>query len=84
MEDRLKKVLSVALEISITEIDEDSSPATIENWDSLKHMNLLVALEEEFDVVFSDDEMANLLNYKLLRLTLTEKLEKIQKDTLKI
>ena len=74
MENNLKEVLSAVLEVSISELDENSSPATIANWDSLRHMNLIVALEEEFGVQFDDEDMLNLLNYKLLRLTLEEKL----------
>ena len=38
-------------------IDEGSSPDSIENWDSLHHMNLVLALEEEFDVEFSDEQV---------------------------
>jgi acyl carrier protein len=74
MENNLKEVMSAVLDVSISELDENSSPATIANWDSLRHMNLIVALEEEFGVQFDDEDMLNLLNYKLLRLTLEEKL----------
>jgi acyl carrier protein len=74
MENKIKEIMSVVLKVSITELDENSSPTTIPNWDSLGHMNLIVALEEEFGVQFDDEDMLNLLNYKLLRLTLEEKL----------
>jgi len=63
MENRIKKVMSAVFEISVEEINEKSSPDTIESWDSLKHMNLVVALEEEFGIVFEDNELVELLNY---------------------
>ena len=66
MENRIKKVMSAVFEISVEEINEKSSPDTIESWDSLKNMNLVVALEEEFGIVFEDNELVELLNYSLI------------------
>ena len=64
----------VVFELDPTFINENSSPDNIDNWDSLKHMMLISALEEEFDIQFSDQEMLELLNYKLIKHILTEKL----------
>ena len=66
MEDRIKKVISAVFKVPVKEINDKSSPYTIESWDSLKHMNLVVALEEEFGIMFEDDEIAELLNYSLI------------------
>ena len=57
MENRIKKIMSVVFEVPDKEINDKSSPETIETWDSLKHMNLVVALEEEFDIEFNDEEI---------------------------
>ena len=45
MEDRIKKVMSDVLNIDVSLINNETSPDNIENWDSLKHMNLIVALD---------------------------------------
>ena len=66
MEDRVKKVMSDVLNIDIESINNESSPDNIENWDSLKHMNLVIALEEEFKVEFDDEEIADSMNYALI------------------
>ena len=66
MENRIKKVMSAVFEIPVEEINNESSPDTIESWDSLKHMQLVVALEEEFEIKFEDDEIVELLNYLLI------------------
>ena len=47
MEDRIKNVMEAVFEIHANEINEHSAPDTIESWDSLKHMKLIVALEVE-------------------------------------
>ena len=72
MENRIKKVMSDVFNIDIESIDNDSSPDNIENWDSLKHMNLIVALEEDFDIEFDDNDIENLLNFQLINLTIKE------------
>ena len=72
IEDRIKNVMSAVFEIPEGIIQDDSSPDTIESWDSLKHMNLIIALEEEFDCKFSDSETIELLNFKLISTILSE------------
>jgi len=76
MEERIKKVLSEVLKIKISKINAKSSPDNIESWDSLKHVYLVVALEEEFKVSFSSDDIIKMLNFKLIKLIIKEKLSK--------
>ena len=73
LEDRIKNIMSVVLEIPAKEIDDGSSPDTIESWDSLKHMNLVIALEEEFDTEFIEDEILDMMNYALIKSIIMEK-----------
>jgi len=69
---KIKAVLSTVFELSIENIDENSSSDSIENWDSLRHLNLIIALEEEFDVSIPDEEVGNLVNFKLIELVINE------------
>jgi len=73
VQDRVNNVMSAVFEITIEQINENSSPDTIESWDSLKHMNLVIALEEEFDCQFSDIEIVDLLSYKLIMAILDDR-----------
>ena len=64
-ENRIKEIMALTFGLNADEIDSAASPETIEGWDSLKHMNLITALEEEFQTEFSDDQviqMADLQN----------------------
>ena len=65
-ENRIKDVMSSVFDILKHDIKEDASPDNIESWDSLKHMNLIVALEEEFEVKFKDEDIIEMINYKLI------------------
>ena len=64
MESRIKKVMSNVLNIDIALINNNTSPDNVENWDSLKHMNLIIALEEEFE--FDEQEILDSMNYELI------------------
>ncbi len=67
VEDRIKNVMSAVFEIPVDQITENSSPDSIESWDSLRHMNMVVAFEEEFGVEFTDDEIVEMMNYLLIK-----------------
>ena len=66
--------MSAVFEIAVDKFDEDSSPDNIESWGSLNHMKLVVSLEEEFNVQFTDDDITELINMKLIIAVLLEKL----------
>jgi len=73
MENRVKKVIAEILDIEINSINDNTSPETIESWDSLKQMNIIVALEEEFDIEFSDEDIVEMLNFRLICEAIKEK-----------
>lgn len=58
--------------VGVDEIGDTSSQDDIPKWDSLGHLNLVVALEEEFNIQLSDDQIVELLNYKLIFETIKE------------
>jgi acyl carrier protein len=71
-EQKLKELLSRVFNVRSEVIDEQTSQDTVENWDSLGQMNLIVALEEEFEVEFTDDQVLDMLSYKLIKIVLQE------------
>lgn len=64
--------MSVVFEVPLQEINEEVSTDNLDNWDSLRHLNLILALEEEFGVSIPDEEVGNLVNFKLIELTINE------------
>lgn len=63
IEDRLRRVLADVLDVAPSSIGDDASPATIDRWDSLRHMSLLVAIEEEFGVTLDDAALDELTSF---------------------
>jgi acyl carrier protein len=76
LKSKIYQVMSNVFEIPESEISEDSSFDSIESWDSIRHLNLILALEEEFEITIPDEEVGNLVNYKLIELTVNEQLRK--------
>lgn len=74
MDHRIKEIMGTIFEVPADDITDDSSPDSIVLWDSLKHMQLVVALEEEFSVQFSDDEIVGMQKYLLLKEIVTNKM----------
>lgn len=74
MEEKIKNIMASVFGCETSEIVDSSSPDTLENWDSLRHMNLIVALEEEFNLNFTEDETMEMLNYKLISIVISDKL----------
>jgi len=69
---KLKKVLADIFKIEITSVNEDTSVDTVERWDSLNHLNLILALESEFGVSFTEEQSVEIMNYPLIKLVLQE------------
>lgn len=70
----VRKVIASVLEVDSSRISDDSSMDTIASWDSLRQMNLILALEECFSVSIPDDDAANATSYKLIVMVLEEQL----------
>jgi len=68
----LVQVMANVLGASPSAIDGSSSIDTVASWDSLKHLNLVIALEERFRVTFTEDESIEMLNYPLIKMTLEQ------------
>ena len=71
--DQLKRIFADVFEIAPDRIQPDSSPDNIETWDSIHHLNLVVALEQEFGVQFEPEEIEQLLSFELVEALLREK-----------
>lgn len=72
IEVKLKNVLSSVLGVDAMTLQADASPDTVDGWDSLKHLNIIIAIEEEFGVSFGDERVVEMLNYKLILAHLKE------------
>lgn len=72
---RLKQVISDILVVDVNTINDNSSPDNIQQWDSLTHIKLVMAVEAEFNVKLTPEDMMDMLSVKLIRMILEEKVK---------
>jgi acyl carrier protein len=70
--DKLYRVLSQVFGVTVDQLNECSSPDTVPSWDSLTHLNMIVALETEFHVSLTPEYAMEMLSVKLIRMILEE------------
>jgi len=57
MTNKLFTVIAEILEVPSTAITAQTSAATEKHWDSLRHMQIIFAVEDAFGVHFRDEEI---------------------------
>ena len=53
----LSRVCEIASDIFESNVTADSSPETVEKWDSEQNLNLVLALEGEYGMDFAPEEL---------------------------
>lgn len=56
---RLAKVFSDTFDDTIS-LTRDLGPVSLESWDSFNHINLMLAVEQEYQVTFTTEEIQNI------------------------
>ena len=64
MSKKLYEIISKVFSIQISEINDESSPETIESWDSFNGLILVDELESNFNIKFSVSEIIDVKNVK--------------------
>jgi acyl carrier protein len=53
----LNRVCEIAGDVLEAPVSAESTPDNVENWDSVRHLNLMLAIEEEYGFQFLPEEM---------------------------
>jgi acyl carrier protein len=65
IERKLRGIFEALFNIDPPALTADSSPDTIEAWDSLQHLNLVLSIEEEFGVSLADEQVVQMISFGL-------------------
>ncbi len=60
--EQVRNVASDIFGIPADKITAESSPETIDNWDSMQHLNLVLAIEEKFGVQLEPEDIEQMKN----------------------
>lgn len=73
MEEKVKEILAEVLNLPQDSVNESMTFENTDSWDSLKHMEIVSALEEELGIVFTADEIVSMTSYNAIIKLVTEK-----------
>jgi acyl carrier protein len=59
----LRAIVAHVLEIDVAEITDDLGPATSGQWSSLRHIQLVAAIEQAYDIRLSPREIRSFSTY---------------------
>ena len=60
--DELLKIIAVALKLPIGDIAPSTSMKNNAAWDSLAHMEIIIGIEEHYQIVLDGDEIADMVS----------------------
>jgi acyl carrier protein len=75
----VRGIASDILGVQSDKITAESSPETMENWDSIQHLNLVLAIEEKFGVQLAPEEMEQIKNVGLVAALVEKKLSSVSR-----
>jgi acyl carrier protein len=67
LDSSLRSIFAAVFGVKASALTDADSPLTIEGWDSVNHIQLILALESEFGIQFDPDEIAELNSFGIIR-----------------
>jgi len=64
--EKVLSLMAIAFNVERALLNEDTSQKNLSAWDSLRHLNLIVALEDEFEVSFEPEQIAMMTSFAVI------------------
>ncbi len=65
--EEINRVLAENLQVSLEDVSKNLKMEDVDHWDSLSHMNLIVALENVLKIELSGDDIAEMTTFDSVR-----------------
>ncbi len=75
IEGKVRDIFCNLFHIEPAQVHDKLSQADVDTWDSLQHLNLILAIEEAFGISITPEESTEMLNFSLVVLLVKEKLK---------
>lgn len=60
MEQKIQNLIAKTLEVDVEEVELDTAVGDLPEWDSLHHLMIIKAIEEEYNIKFEQEDLAEL------------------------
>jgi acyl carrier protein len=58
----IREIMSKVFEIDVPEISNNANQKEIMKWDSLQHLNLIVEIEDKYDISIDPEDISAMVN----------------------
>ena len=72
IEERIHRIVSDLFDVPVETVNDEQSPDTLQKWDSIAHINLVLSLEQEFGISLSPEDASEILSVRLIKIILSE------------
>ncbi|MHC4075030.1 MAG: acyl carrier protein [Planctomycetota bacterium] len=66
LEYRARKVVADVFDLPLDQVELNTSNKTVENWDSLNLINLMIGIESEFDITLGVEQAIKLVSVEAI------------------
>jgi acyl carrier protein len=80
VEERVRVVLADVFGLDPDEIGPETSKDSIETWDSLQHLTIVLSLEEEFGIQLDDEETVAIVTFPLITDVVRDRLGMLERS----
>ncbi len=62
IQEKVIQVLINIFQVSPNKISTETTSDNVENWDSMNHINMILALEQEFGIRYDEEQVVSMLS----------------------
>ena len=77
MKNRLRQILATSIDVEPDVLTDESSPDNTPEWDSFAHLNMVAAIEQEFSISLTLDEVISMQNLPKITEVVSKKWDKL-------
>jgi acyl carrier protein len=74
MKTKLREILAAAIDVDSDDLTDTSSPDNTPEWDSFAHMTMVAAMEEEFKITLTLDEVKSMQTLPIIEEVISQNL----------
>jgi len=71
---QLKQIVAQILDMDEADVVDDLCAKTCAEWDSARHVNIILAIEDKFDIAFEEEDFVKMNNFAALVALVSQKL----------
>jgi acyl carrier protein len=75
MREELRAIMAKVFKTDINNISDNLNQKEVEFWDSLRHLTLIIELEQKYDVSFEPEEISEMISFEKVFLFLNKKVK---------